>query len=119
MTGNVEIQTRTGSTQHKRINKKFPKSENQQEEEQDIRIGSFPLLEIQQQETGVEPGIPPSQDPDTSVSEQQRVHTPSLSAGTRTTNPLVHRGRGVNFETRGQNRRLPEHELEHKHRTLK
>jgi len=76
MTGNVEIQTRTGSTQHKRINKKFPKSENQQEEEQDIRIGSFPLLEIQQQETGVEPGIPPSQDPDTPESSQQRVHTP-------------------------------------------
>ena len=37
----------------KRLNKRFPKSENQDEE--DIRVGSFPLLEIQPQETGVEP----------------------------------------------------------------
>jgi len=58
----------------KRINKRFPKSENQDEEY--IRIGSFPLLEIQQQELGVEPRTPPSQDPDTPESAQQRVDTP-------------------------------------------
>jgi len=57
----------------KRINKRFPKSENQEEE--DIRIGSFPPLEIRQ-ETGVEPGTTPSQDPDTPESAQQRVDTP-------------------------------------------
>ena len=58
----------------KRINKRFPKSENQDEE--DIRVGSFPLLEIKPQETGVEPRTPPSQDPDTPESAQQRVDTP-------------------------------------------
>ena len=58
----------------KRINKRFAKSENQDEE--DIRIGSFPVLEIQPQETGVEPGTPPSQEPDTPESAQQRVDTP-------------------------------------------
>jgi hypothetical protein len=56
------------------INKRFLKSENQDEE--DIRIGSFPLLEIQQQELGVEPRTPPSQDPDTPESAQQRVDSP-------------------------------------------
>jgi len=59
----------------KQINKGSPKSENQEEEE-DIRIGSFPLLEIQENETGVEPGTLPSQDPDTLESAQQRVDTP-------------------------------------------
>ena len=59
-------------TPKKRINKGSPKSENQEAE--DIRIGSFPLLEIPQ-ETGVEPGTPPSQDPDTTESAQQRVDT--------------------------------------------
>ena len=58
----------------KRINKRFPKSENQEEE--DIRIGFFPLLEIQPQETGVEPRTPQSQDPDTPESMQQRDDTP-------------------------------------------
>ena len=58
----------------KRINKRFPKSENQDEE--DIRIGSFPILEIQSQETGVEPRTPPSQDRDTPESAQPRVDTP-------------------------------------------
>ena len=43
----------------KRINKKPKKSENQ-EEEADIRIGSFPLLEIHPPETRVDPGTPPS-----------------------------------------------------------
>jgi len=58
----------------KRKNKRSPRSENQEEEE--IQIGSFPLLEIQPQETVVEPGTPPSQDPDTPESAQQRVDTP-------------------------------------------
>jgi len=58
----------------KRINKRFPNSENQDEE--DIRIGSFPALEIQPQETGVERGTPASQDPDTPEAAQQRVDTP-------------------------------------------
>jgi len=57
-----------------RINKRFRKSENQDEE--DIRIGSFPLLEIKPQETVVEPGTPPSQEPDTPESAQKRVDTP-------------------------------------------
>ena len=99
-----------------RINKRPTKSENQAEEE-DIRIGSYLLLEIHPLETRVEPGTPPSQYPDTPESAQQRVDTP-LSAGTRTTNLLVHHYQGVNCETRGQNRRLRGHELEHKHRTL-
>jgi hypothetical protein len=55
----------------KRINKRFPKSEK--EEEEDIRIGSVPLLEIQPQETGVQPGTLPSQDPDTPEFAQRRV----------------------------------------------
>jgi len=59
----------------KRINKSVPKSENEEEEE-DIRIGSFPLLEIQTQETGVEPGTLPSQDPDTPEAAQQIADTP-------------------------------------------
>ena len=59
----------------KRINKGSPKSENQEEEE-DIRIGSFPLLEIHPRETGVEPGTLPGQDPDTPESAQQRIDTP-------------------------------------------
>ena len=58
----------------KRINKKPTKSETQEEEY--IRIGSFPLLEIHPPETRVVPGTPPSQDPDTPESAQQRVDTP-------------------------------------------
>jgi len=58
----------------KRINKRFPKSEDQDEE--DIRVGSFPLLEIQPQETGVKPRTSPSQDLDTPESAQLRVDTP-------------------------------------------
>jgi len=100
----------------KQAYKRFPKSEEQEEE--DIRIGSLPVLEIQPPETGVEPGTPPSQDPDTPESAQQTVDTPTLSTGIPTTNPLIHYDRGVNCETRGQNRRLPGHELEPKHRTL-
>jgi len=63
----------------KRINKGSPKLENQEEE--DIRIGSFPLLEIQPQETGVEPGTLPSQDRDTPESAQQRVDTTHSAQG--------------------------------------
>ena len=63
----------------KRLNKRFPKSENQDEE--DIRVGSFPLLEIQPQETGVEPGTLPSQDRDTPESAQQRVDTTHSAQG--------------------------------------
>lgn len=57
----------------KQAYKRFPKSE---EQEEDIRICSLPLLEIQPPETGVEPGTPPSQDPDTPESVQQTVDTP-------------------------------------------
>jgi len=98
----------------KRINKRPPKSENPDEE--DIRIGSFPLIEMQPQETGVEPRTPPSQDPDTPEAAQQRVDT--LLSERRDPNTLAHSDRGVNYGTRGQNCRLSEHELEHKHRTL-
>ena len=59
----------------KRRNKRPTRSENQEEEE-NIRIGSYPLLEIHPPETRVEPGTPPSQDPDTPESAQQRVDTP-------------------------------------------
>jgi len=58
----------------KRINKRFPNSENQDEE--DIQIDSFPLLEMQPQETGVEPRTAPSQDPDTPEAAQQRADMP-------------------------------------------
>ena len=54
--------------------KRFPKSEEQEEE--DTRIGSLPLLEIQPPETGVEPGTPPRQDLDTPDSAQQTVDAP-------------------------------------------